>query len=231
MCSWMWSTLAVIYLSYCPINARYYEFTVGMSLVSVTVSSMSNVLSDYRNNLEPGMYLAIIKITLDISPFLPRNIILLPSKKKKNLLSKQSMIYFDYLGRLRQALNLAAVLHCSWILRILYPLVWNIQQPLPIEENDNLESGNLEMEGPPSLGPPEYQQAVEEAEDPDVIEEQPPTYNETITRIRQQLPKLSRSISISGQKAGRQLSIKRQKSTSSVAASKQKVNPTQSVEM
>ena len=66
MCSWMWSTLAVIYLSYCPINARYYEFTVGMSLVSVTVSSMSNVLSDYRNNLEPGMYLAIIKITLDI---------------------------------------------------------------------------------------------------------------------------------------------------------------------
>jgi len=187
MCSWMWSTLAVIYLSYCPINARYYEFTVGMSLVSVTVSSMSNVLSDYRNNLEPG--------------------------------------------RLRQALNLAAVLHCSWILRILYPLVWNIQQPLPIEENDNLESGNLEMEGPPSLGPPEYQQAVEEAEDPDVIEEQPPTYNETITRIRQQLPKLSRSISISGQKAGRQLSIKRQKSTSSVAASKQKVNPTQSVEM
>ena len=54
MCSWMWSTLAIIYLSYCPINARYYEFTVGMSLVSVTVSSMSNVLSDYRNNLEPG---------------------------------------------------------------------------------------------------------------------------------------------------------------------------------
>ena len=137
---------------------------------------------------------------------------------------KAFWFWFDYYpGRLRQALNLAAVLHCSWILRILYPLVWNIQQQPPIEENDNPESGNLEMEGPP-----EYQEAVEEAEDPDMIEEQPPTYNETISRIRQQLPKLSRSISISGQKAGRQLSVKRQKSTSSVA-SKQKVNPTQSV--
>ena len=159
---------------------------------------MSNVLSDYRNNLEPGT---------------------LKSKYIKAFLT-----WFDYYpGRLRQALNLAAVLHCSWILRILYPLVWNIQQQPPIEENDNPESGNLEMEGPP-----EYQEAVEEAEDPDMIEEQPPTYNETISRIRQQLPKLSRSISISGQKAGRQLSVKRQKSTSSVA-SKQKVNPTQSV--
>ena len=55
MCSWMWSTLTIIYLSNCPLNARYYEFTVGMSLVSVTVSSMSNVLSDYRINLEPGI--------------------------------------------------------------------------------------------------------------------------------------------------------------------------------
>jgi len=51
ICSWVWIVLAVTYLSSCPLNSRYYEFTVGMSIVSVTVSSMSNLLSDYRINL------------------------------------------------------------------------------------------------------------------------------------------------------------------------------------
>ena len=140
-------------------------------------------------------------------------------------IASHAFLLFDWitLGRLRHAFNVAAVLHCSWILRILYPLVWNIQQLPPIEdqENDNPESG-LEMEGPP-----EYQDAVE-AEDPDRIEEQPPTYNETIASIRKQLPKLSRSISVSAQRVGRQLSVK-QKSTSMATSSKHKVNPTQSL--
>ena len=132
-----------------------------------------------------------------------------PTQKRSLLgsvcIASHAFLLFDWitLGRLRHAFNVAAVLHCSWILRILYPLVWNIQQLPPIEdqENDNPESG-LEMEGPP-----EYQDAVE-AEDPDRIEEQPPTYNETIASIRKQLPKLSRSISVSAQRVGRQLSVR-----------------------
>ena len=78
----------------------------------------------------------------------------------------------------------------------------------------------LELEEPPN-----YDDALT-IEDPDVIEEQPPGYNETITKIREQLPKLSRSISVSAQKLGRQMSTKH-KNTS---AGKRKVNPTQSLE-
>ena len=54
--------------------------------------------------------------------------------------------------------------------------------------------------------PPNYNEAVETS---DHVTEDPPTYNETISRIRKQLPKLSRSISVSAQKVGRQMSVKR----------------------
>lgn len=46
--------LAIIYLIECPLNVRYYEFTVGMTIVSLTVSYLSNLLSDYRLNLPKG---------------------------------------------------------------------------------------------------------------------------------------------------------------------------------
>ena len=39
--------------------------------------------------------------------------------------------------------------------------------------------------------------------------EEPPTYNETLSRIKKQLPKFSRSISESAQKLGRQMSVSR----------------------
>ena len=113
ICSWMWTSLAIIYLSNCPLNARYYEFTVGMSLVSITVSSMSNILSDYRINLPPGKQIKLIpKWVYEIS---------------------------NFLGRLRTVFNMSAILHCSWILRILYPLVWNIhQQPTEVKYSEIL---------------------------------------------------------------------------------------------
>ena len=49
-----WISLAFTYLSECPVNARYYEFTVGMSVVSVTICSISNLLSDYRLSIPYG---------------------------------------------------------------------------------------------------------------------------------------------------------------------------------
>ena len=54
ICTWIWMVLAMTYLVNCPLNARYYEFTVGMSVVSLTVSCLSNLLSDYRLNLPKG---------------------------------------------------------------------------------------------------------------------------------------------------------------------------------
>lgn len=48
-----------------------------------------------------------------------------------------------------------------------------------------------------------------------ISEEQPPTYNETLSRIRKQLPKFSRSISESAQKIGRQMSVQARKGWSS----------------
>ena len=56
MWSMFWIALATTYLTECPVNARYYEFTVGMSVVSITICSISNVLSDYRLNLPYGEY-------------------------------------------------------------------------------------------------------------------------------------------------------------------------------
>ena len=52
-----WISLAFTYLSECPVNARYYEFTVGMSVVSVTICSISNLLSDYRLSIPYGKLL------------------------------------------------------------------------------------------------------------------------------------------------------------------------------
>ena len=53
-----WISLAITYLTECPLNARYYEFTVGMSVVSVTVCSISNILSDFRLNMARGELLS-----------------------------------------------------------------------------------------------------------------------------------------------------------------------------
>ena len=83
-------------------------------------------------------------------------------------------------------------------------------------ETDDPESG-FEMEDQS-----EYPDFVF-TEDPERIEEQPPTYNETISKIREQLPKLklSYSISVSAQRVGRHLSVKR--------SGRQKVDVTQSL--
>jgi hypothetical protein len=51
-----WISLVTMYLSQCPLEARYYEFTVGMSVVSLTVCYISNLLSDFRRNLPQGKF-------------------------------------------------------------------------------------------------------------------------------------------------------------------------------
>ena len=72
-CHWemwamFWIGLAATYLAECPLNARYYEFTAGMSVVSVTICSISNLLSDYRLNLPYGKYTFLMRfpITCDV---------------------------------------------------------------------------------------------------------------------------------------------------------------------
>ena len=76
------------------------------------------------------------------------------------------------------------------------------------------------MDVEPQLPPPSYAEAATEAStgSTTVAGSEPPTYTETISRIRKQLPKLSRSISVSAQKVGRQMSIKRNNPDSVVEA-------------
>merc|ERR1712018_445494 len=67
-CHWemwamFWIGLAATYLAECPLNARYYEFTAGMSVVSVTICSISNLLSDYRLNLPYGWKRAVFNLS------------------------------------------------------------------------------------------------------------------------------------------------------------------------
>ena len=72
MWSMFWIALATTYLTECPVNARYYEFTVGMSVVSITICSISNLLSDYRLNLPYGEYTNLskpLKIMTILKPY------------------------------------------------------------------------------------------------------------------------------------------------------------------
>ena len=74
--------------------------------------------------------------------------------------------------------------------------------------NPEAEDDGVIVDDPSAEGfapPPTYTEALDQDEG---TSEEPPTYNETLSRIRQQLPKLSRSISESAQKLGRQMSVK-----------------------
>ena len=64
MWAMFWIGLAATYLAECPLNARYYEFTAGMSVVSVTICSISNLLSDYRLNLPYGKYTSLMRFSI-----------------------------------------------------------------------------------------------------------------------------------------------------------------------
>ena len=54
--------------------------------------------------------------------------------------------------------------------------------------------------------PPSYTEAQNNQEND---QPPPPTYNETISRIKKQMPILTRSISVSAQKVGRRMSLKK----------------------
>eukprot|EP00095_Tigriopus_kingsejongensis_P010409 maker-scaffold203_size261420-snap-gene-0.15 protein:Tk10409 transcript:maker-scaffold203_size261420-snap-gene-0.15-mRNA-1 annotation:"hypothetical protein NECAME_08315" len=103
-------------------------------------------------------------------------------------------------GKLKTIFNLSSFLFATWILRIVYPCVFEIG----VHDTDFDFFGEYSEDiSPPSTPPPPtYNEAIDS-------QPPPPSYSETLNRIRAQLPKLQRSISLQAQRLGRDISVRR----------------------
>ena len=95
------------------------------------------------------------------------------------------------LGWYKHIFNISCLFLSSWILRIIYPSLFNL-----VYESDN------QIENPLArVPPPSYSNAIEMPRVADTEESAPPpTYDDTLSSIRGQLPKFSRSFSQNVQK-------------------------------
>ncbi|CAB4069053.1 unnamed protein product [Lepeophtheirus salmonis] len=97
-------------------------------------------------------------------------------------------------------LTFSAYVFVSWPLRIIYPCIFGINTGSLISEMSEIEEESYgEVACEEERPPPNYMEVRNQ--DPP-----PPSYQETLARIRRQLPKLSRSISLSAQRIGRSMS-------------------------
>ena len=138
------------------------------------------------------------------------------------------------LGIFKHVFNLSSLCLFSWIIRIIYPCIFNIYgdgSQLQYERARATSRSRTHGNEDPLANdhPPDYSNAIEmsNVKESSIAEEPtaasptpPPTYNDTLSSIRRQLPKFSRSfsqvaqrgpifsrsISVSAQRYGRQLS-------------------------
>ena len=103
-------------------------------------------------------------------------------------------------GWKRAVFNLSCFFLLSWPLRIIYPCYFGITMD-QYDDFDDPDSVVVDNQSYTS-GLPSYSEVQ-------IEQPPPPSYEETISRIKRQLPILSRSISLSGQKMGRKISIRR----------------------
>ncbi|XP_059095489.1 uncharacterized protein LOC131890200 [Tigriopus californicus] len=107
-------------------------------------------------------------------------------------------------GKAKSIFNLGCFCFSTWLLRILYPCVFNIG--VHDADFDFFGEFSEDISPPPTPPPPSYNEAIES-------QPPPPSYAETLSRIRAQLPKLQRSISLQAQKLGRDFSVRRKTRT------------------